>query len=180
MEKPENPIVVIETSLGDIKLELYTKQAPITSQNFLSYIQDNAYENTSFYRVVRQDTMAANPTPSKVLIEVIQGGLGMAPDPKKRDPIALERTKDTGLNHLDGSISMGRLEPDSANAEFFICINDQPELDYGGARNPDGQGFAAFGQVLQGMDVVRKIHQCPAKGQALEPAIPIFTIRLKQ
>ncbi len=180
MAKSENPVVVIETSFGDIELELYAEQAPITSQNFLTYIQDNTYENSSFYRVVRQDTMAANPTPSTVLIEVIQGGLGMAHHPKKRAPITLERTQDTGLMHLDGTISMGRLEPDSANAEFFICVHDQPELDFGGARNPDGQGFAAFGQVVHGMEVVRKIHQCPAKGQALEPAIPIFTIRLER
>lgn len=178
MPNPDNPKIIIETTFGEIRLELYPKRAPLSCQNILRYVAASAYDMSSFYRVVRADNMAANPSPNNVMIDVIQGGLGMADHPKKYPAIKLERTRDSGLKHLDGTISMSRFAPDSANSEFFICINDQPELDYGGARNPDGQGFAAFGSVFEGMDVVRKIHQAPAQGQALEPAVSIKSIRL--
>ena len=94
--------------------------------------------------------------------------------------LGLERTHKTGIRHKDGTISMARLEPNSASSEFFICLGEQPELDYGGKRNPDGQGFAAFGQVVEGMDVVRKIHRSQALGQSLEPPILIQSIRRRQ
>src|SRR4051812_21814270 len=90
-------------------------------------------------------------------------------------PIKLERTRDTKLKHTDGAISMARDQPDTATADFFICIGDQPELDFAGKRNPDGQGFAAFGKVIRGMDVVRKIQSSPADGQKLTPPIKILT-----
>ena len=90
--------------------------------------------------------------------------------------IPLERTRDTGLKHVDGTISMARFTPDSAQHSFFICIGDQPELDFGGKRNPDGQGFAAFGKVTKGMDIVRKIQMSPADGQTLKPPIRIQRI----
>src|SRR6478752_1637851 len=111
-------------------------------------------------------------------IEVIQGGIH--PDKGAQvDTIPLERTTVTRLRHLDGTISMGRMDPDSASSEFFICINDQPELDFGGKRNPDGQGFAAFGQVTSGMDVVRAIQQSPHEGQKLTPPVTIRKIARK-
>jgi peptidyl-prolyl cis-trans isomerase A (cyclophilin A) len=78
---------------------------------------------------------------------------------------------------VDGAISMARMKPGTATSSFFICIGDQPELDYGGNRNPDGEGFAAFGRVTEGMDVVRKIHKQPCEGQRLEPTIEILTVR---
>ena len=90
--------------------------------------------------------------------------------------LALERTTVTGLKHLDGTISMARLTPDSANSEFFICVGAQPELDFGGRRNPDGQGFAAFGQVIEGMDVVHAINTSPVEEQHLTPPVPITRI----
>lgn len=108
-----------------------------------------------------------------IVIEVIQGGIDPARAGDQRPAIALERTRDTGLRHRDGTISMARLTPDSAVSDFFICINDQPELDFGGQRNPDGQGFAAFGEVVEGMDVVRTIHTQPSNGQALDPHVVI-------
>lgn len=159
MEKP-NPKVLMQTELGEIVLELFPAQAPITVANFLRYVDENRYQGATFYRTVRLDNQAQSP----VKIEVIQGGLGMAEHPAKLPPIPQETTTQTGLCHLDGTVSMARLEPDSAHSEFFICIGDQPELDYGGRRNPDGQGFAAFGQVVQGMEVVRQIHLCPSGG----------------
>ena len=93
-------------------------------------------------------------------------------------PIPHETTQQTGLRHADGTLSMARNEPGTASSEFFICVGDQPELDFGGKRNPDGAGFAAFGKVLAGLDVVRKIHQSPAREQAHEPSIAIIGSKL--
>jgi peptidyl-prolyl cis-trans isomerase A (cyclophilin A) len=90
----------------------------------------------------------------------------------------LERTNVTGLRHIDGTLSMARSGPDTATASFFICIGDQPELDFGGRRNRDGQGFAAFGQVIEGMDVVRAINRSAAEGQTLRP--PIALVRVER
>lgn len=115
-----------------------------------------------------------NQPNDEVKIEVIQGG--QVPKEKEHPPIILERTPLTGLKHIDGVISMGRFKPDSAKSSFFFCIGDQPELDYGGKRNPDGQGFAAFGVVLEGMDVVRAIQVEPHEGQRLTPPIEISKI----
>ncbi|HUR36217.1 MAG TPA: peptidylprolyl isomerase, partial [Terriglobales bacterium] len=92
------------------------------------------------------------------------------------EPIALERTTATGLKHVDGAISMARDGPDTATSDFFLCVGPQPELDFGGKRNPDGQGFAAFGRVTKGMDVVRKIQAAPSKGQKLIPPVRIIKI----
>lgn len=108
-----------------------------------------------------------------IAIQVIQGGIDPARSGEQRPAIALERTSETGLRHRDGTISMARLTPDSAVSDFFICINAQPDLDFGGQRNPDGQGFAAFGQVIDGMDVVRTIQVQPSNGQALDPHVAI-------
>ncbi len=146
--------VKIHTTEGVIVLQLYGDKAPITVNNFLKLVQSDFYKNGSFYRVVRTD----NQIPEKPKIEVIQGGAGFGSDSTYAGtPIELERTSLTGIKHVNGAISMARFKPNSATSEFFICINDQPTLDFGGARNPDGQGFAAFGVVIKGMKVVRKI-----------------------
>jgi peptidyl-prolyl cis-trans isomerase A (cyclophilin A) len=116
----------------------------------------------------------ANQSDDKVKIEVIQGAANPAREKEALPAIAIERTRDTGLRHIDGTISMAREGPDTAQHEFFICIGDQAALDFGGARNPDGQGFAAFGKIVRGMDVVRKIHTSPAEGQHLAPPIQIL------
>lgn len=144
--------VQIETEAGAIIIKLDPEKAPGTVANFLRYVKEKRYDGTTFYRVVRLDNQATSP----VKIEVIQGGLG-TDSTRMFPPIAQETTQKTGLKHLDGTLSMARGLPNSGASEFFICINAQPELDFGGKRNPDGQGFAAFGQVVSGMDVVRKI-----------------------
>jgi peptidyl-prolyl cis-trans isomerase A (cyclophilin A) len=164
-----NPHVLIQTTFGDIKVEIYETEAPITAANFLKYVDEERFEGATFYRVV---TMGNQPD-KKIKIEVIQGGLRYGEHPKRLPPIEHETTDKTGVLHKGGVISMARLEPGTASSEIFICVGDQPELDFGGRRNPDGQGFAAFGKVVGGMDVVRKIHQQPADGQTLEPLIPI-------
>lgn len=164
----ETVSVRMVTSAGVIELELYPQQAPVTVANFLRYVDAGAYNGGQFYRVVRLDNQPQSP----VKIEVIQGGLGIGTYDAARKPefppIAHETTQQTGLKHTDGVLSMARLEPGSATSEFFICINDQPSLDYGGARNPDGQGFAAFGRVTRGMDVVQAI-QAGSSGGEIPP-----------
>ena len=146
--------VQMKTTAGDILIELYPQAAPITVENFLKYVDGGYYTNAHFYRVVRMDNQAQN----RIRIEVIQGGLAGDEDSDPPfPPIAHETTGTTGIRHKDGVISMARLEPGSASSEFFISINEQPELDFGGQRNPDGQGFAAFGQVVEGMETVRLI-----------------------
>lgn len=147
--------VEMKTSAGDIRIELFPQAAPVTVENFLRYVDGGYYSNTRFYRVVRMDNQQQNT----VKIEVIQGGMELDTTDLPFDPIGHESTETTGIKHLDGVISMARGEPGTAASEFFICINDQPELDFGGQRNPDEQGFAAFGKVVTGMDVVRTIQE---------------------
>jgi cyclophilin family peptidyl-prolyl cis-trans isomerase len=166
---PEKPRVSIETALGVIEVELDAKTAPRTVTNFLRYVQAGLYNDGQFHRTV---TSANQPTNS-VKIQVIQAQANPAKTNDYFPPIAIERTRDTGLKHRDGTISMARAEPASAQDHFFICVGDQPELDFGGKRNPDGQGFAAFGKVVKGMDVVRKIHAGSADGQTLQPPVRI-------
>jgi peptidyl-prolyl cis-trans isomerase A (cyclophilin A) len=164
--------VLIETALGAIAVALDAGAAPMTTANFLGYVDRGAYDGGVFHRTV---TLANQPDNS-VLIEVIQGGLGPDRQHLAGPPIPLERTNLTGLRHVDGAISMARFAPDSAVADFFICIGDQPELDFGGRRNPDGQGFAAFGRVTGGMDVVRAIQNAPHEAQRLAPPVPIVRV----
>lgn len=164
--------VRIVTDLGEIELTLAVEKAPKTLTNFLKYVDAGFYTGGRFHRTVHPDNQPDN----KIKIEVIQAGTN--PDKAKEDfaPIKLERTKDTGLLHKSGVISMARDGPDTATSDFFICIGDQPELDFGGKRNPDGQGFAAFGIVTKGMDVVMKIQKAKEEKQTLTPAIVIKKI----
>jgi peptidyl-prolyl cis-trans isomerase A (cyclophilin A) len=161
---------LIKTSLGDIVVELYPAKAPVTVANFLQYADKKLYNGSSFFRVCTP----ANEANRKVKIQVIQGG--NVPDGSQLDSIKMETTKFTGLRHKDGTLSMARSGPNSATSEFFICINDQPALDYGGTRNPDGQGFAAFGQVTRGMDVVKKIQLQKDTAQHLIEPVKIYEI----
>jgi peptidyl-prolyl cis-trans isomerase A (cyclophilin A) len=166
-----NPVVYVETSLGRIKMEVYEDRAPVTARNFLRYMDAGLFDGTTFFRTVTPD----NQPNDAVKIEVIQGG--MVPEERRFPPIDHETTEATGLRHLDGTVSMARFKPGSAASSFFICIGDQPELDCGGRRNPDLQGFAAFGAVLEGMDVVRLIQTQPREGQRLTPPIEIKYVR---
>lgn len=163
----------IETSLGTIELELYPEKAPITVANFLRYVDDGLYDNTSFFRTCTKE----NEADRRIKIEVIQAADMLATE--LFPPIAIETTQTTKLLHKNGTVSMARDTPNSAQSSFFICINDQPELDYKGKRNPDGQGFAAFGQVTKGMEVVLKIQQQPNKDQMLIEPVKIYSIKRK-
>jgi len=172
--------VLVQTELGDIVVEVDQAQAPATAANFLRYVDAGHYNGGAWHRTVTMDNQPESP----VKIEVIQAGVNPEFATSGFRPIALERTTVTRLQHKDGTISMARGAPDSATSGWFICINDQPSLDFGGARNPDGQGFAAFGRVVTGMDVVRKIQSAPSsanrttntEAQRLTPPIKIVKV----
>jgi peptidyl-prolyl cis-trans isomerase A (cyclophilin A) len=175
--------VVLETELGNITIQVDTVRAPITSANFLRYVDGGFYNGGAFHRTVRPDTEVRTDYP----IQEIQAEINLARANETFPPIPLERTSVTGLRHLDGIVSMARdlTKADTATTEFFICIGDQPSLDYHGGRSTDNQGFAAFGKVIEGMDVVKKIQMSPApkdtpaqqwarRGQSLVPKIRII------
>lgn len=169
--------ILVQTEIGNIVLKLNQKKAPLTVSNFLKYVESHRYDGATFYRTVRMN----NQENKTIKIEVIQGGLG--DDSTKNFPrIKHESTNITGLKHLDGTLSMARNVPGSAGSEFFICINDQPELDFGGKRNPDGQGFAAFGQVISGMTIVKNIQTRETgnaeNNQALKLPVKIISMRV--
>jgi peptidyl-prolyl cis-trans isomerase A (cyclophilin A) len=171
--------VLMTTSLGDIEMEIDVDAAPITAANFLRLVDGGHMDGGSFYRVVSPENDNGSP-----VISVIQGGLGDAAGPFP--PIAHESTADTGLLHVNGAVSMARGDVGTASTEIFICIGNQPALDFGAARNPDKQGFAVFGRVTQGMDVVKAIHSQPADapteeayvaGQILDEPVAIISVR---
>lgn len=152
------PIVVLSTELGDIEIEVDIDRAPQSSKSFLDFVDAGLYEGATFYRTVMPENDKGAPP-----ISVIQGGLD--DDSNSMPSVPHETTQDSGVLHTDGVISLARAAPGEANAAaFFICIGDQPGLDYGGKRNPDGLGFAAFGKVVGGMDVVHAIHRREAMG----------------
>lgn len=156
--------VVMKTSMGDIIIELYPERAPVTVANFLRYVDENRYAGARFYRTVRKD----NDRNPKYPVNVIQGGIDYK---EALPPIAHETTQASGLRHVDGTISMARMAVGTASSEFFICIGDNPSLDFGTLRNADRQGFAAFGRVISGMDVVRKIQAVPSNAPTDEPYV---------
>ncbi len=172
--KYTNPHIAIETQFGDIELELYPSKAPKTVAAFLFYIDSGFYERSSFYRVLNLTNQ-----PSDVLkTELIQGGIWRTNNKRVKSLAGIphESTQQTGLQHKTGTISMARLAPGTATSEFFICIKDEPGLDFNGENAPDKQGFAAFGKVVKGMGIVRKVYQENDNDQAFDPPITIFKI----
>ncbi|ABG39690.1 peptidyl-prolyl cis-trans isomerase, cyclophilin type [Paraglaciecola sp. T6c] len=173
---------VIQTALGNIEIALFAQKAPVTVANFIAYIQQSAFTGGEFYRVVGPDNDQGTPP-----ISVIQGRTN--PQFEDFPPIVLETTKLSGIKHKDGTLSMARGGPNTATQQFFICVGEQSSLDYGGARNPDGQGFAAFGRVTAGMDIVKKIQRNRQakvvedpyiKNQILAQSIKIIAITLAE
>lgn len=170
----KNPHIKIKTRYGVIEAELYPDKAPKSVAAFLKYVDSGYYHNTSFYRVLNDENQATGVPHS----QLIQGGLYGTNDQlsSKLPPIPHETTRQTGLHHEDGTLSLARREPGTAGTEFFICIGPQPGYDYGGSNGPDGQGYAAFGKVLKGMDLVEKIQHFPANGELFDPKIEIVDI----
>jgi peptidyl-prolyl cis-trans isomerase A (cyclophilin A) len=173
-QNDELVVVQVATTLGDIMIGVDVAQAPVTSANFLKYVDGGFYTNGRFHRATRADNYTVN-LPNRPLLECIQAGI----DPDRRSqgfpPIALERTSVTGLQHIIGTVSMARGGPDTATSDFFILLNDQPSLDFGGKRFDDEQGAAAFGRLVAGMAVVQQIQRQPTDGQNLKPPIRIIS-----
>jgi peptidyl-prolyl cis-trans isomerase A (cyclophilin A) len=171
--KTGDVMVRLETTLGNIDIAVDIAHAPITAANFLKYVDGKFYDGGRFHRATRPDNYTP-VLPDKPPMEIIQAGIN--PDRRREgfDPIPLERTTITGLKHVVGTVSMARTPAaDSARSDFFICLDDQPSLDFGGKRFDDGQGGAAFGHVVKGLDVVRRIQQQPVEKQALTPPVTI-------
>jgi peptidyl-prolyl cis-trans isomerase A (cyclophilin A) len=165
--------VIIETNFGNIEAELFTAKAPKSCAAFLSYIDSGYYKNASFYRLTFMEAMASGDNTG-----VIQGGIWQTNKTDLKIPgILHESPKQTGLTHSDGTLSLARTTVGSANTEFFICIGDQSEYDSSKALNADGLGYAAFGRVINGMDIVKKIHNQPSKGDMFTPPLVILNIK---
>lgn len=169
-----NPHIEIRTKVGNIEVELYDDKAPQTVQAILSYIDSGFYKDASFYRVLNMENQPSDAPKA----ELIQGGLWNKKGARRdlTPGIPHESTRQTGLLHTDGVVSLARQEPGTANTEFFICVGDQPGFNYGGENNPDGQGYAAFGKVVKGMDIVRRIYNMPGEDQYFDPVVPIYNI----
>jgi peptidyl-prolyl cis-trans isomerase A (cyclophilin A) len=171
---------LLDTDAGAIEMEVFPDRAPLSACDFLAYVDAGLYEGAAFYRVVRYDNDRGTPK-----IEVVQGGV--LDEAKQRPPIAHETTQMTGLKHVDGALSLARGAVGTGGASaFFIVIGDQPGLDYGAKRNADGQGFAVFGRIARGMDVVRRIHRLPAdapsddaytQGQMLDRPVRFLSVK---
>jgi peptidyl-prolyl cis-trans isomerase A (cyclophilin A) len=155
-----NVRVKLDTSLGSIIIEVDVRRAPLSAGEFLRYVDLGLYNGGAFYRVVRADN---DRGPAR--IDVVQGGLTTLD--RALPAIAHESTAKTGIHHTDGVVSLARREIGTASgAKFFICVGNQPALDFGGKRNPDGQGFAAFGRVIKGLNIVHKIYRLPVDPDA--------------
>jgi len=175
-------LVVFETELGNITVEVDVVHAPITGTNFLRYVDGNFYDGGMINRAVRPD----NTVRHDVEVQVIQFQSDPARESELFPPIPMERTSVRGLRHVNGVLSMARMGPDTAQASFSIVIGNQPEMDFGGRRNSDGQGFAVFGRVVTGMDTVQRIPQAhtgmsgPYQTETLESPIKILKAYRKE
>lgn len=165
----------VQTDAGAFVVEVDPAVAPITVANYLAHVDRGLLDGGAVYRIV---TLANQAPETRHKIEVVQWGMNRPDDkPPALPPIAHETTRQTGLRHLDGTVSMARAQPGTATAEFFVCIGEQPALDFGGGRNPDGLGFAAFGRVVEGMDVVRTLHARGEADQYLAQPIRVRSVR---
>jgi peptidyl-prolyl cis-trans isomerase A (cyclophilin A) len=170
----KNPQIIINTSLGNIEAELFPAKAPKSVAAFLSYVDSGLYKNSSFYRVLLEETMSDNNT------GLIQGGIWQTNGKKMSElhGIEHESPKQTGLSHTSGTLSLARLNPGTASSEFFICIGDQTAYDSGSTSGQsDGLGYAAFGRVISGMEIVREIQNQSANGQSFNKPIVIYNIK---
>jgi len=165
----------VETGLGSFVIEVDPEVAPVSVAHYLAHVDRGLLDGGAVYRIV---TLANQAPETRHRIEVVQWGMNRPDDkPPPLPPIVHETTRQSGLRHLDGTVSMARAQPGSATAEYFVCVGDQPELDFGGGRNPDGLGFAAFGRVVDGMDVIRALHARGEADQYLAQPIRVRSVR---
>ncbi|WP_309629105.1 peptidylprolyl isomerase [Brevundimonas sp.] len=169
---PALPRVALETSAGRITIEVEVTKAPITAANFLKYVDERRFDGATFYRA-----MQSGPG-----MGLVQGGVNNDPE-RVLPPIAHEPTTQTGLSHIDGAVSMARYAPGTATGDFFVSVGPTLSYDAGRSFSVDPDGFAVFGRVVQGMDVVRAILAAPTsptegegfmRGQMLQPKIVIL------
>jgi len=172
-KKYKNPRVEIQTRAGDIEVELFLDQAPKSVSAFLSHVDLGYYNNASFYRALNED----NQPTGNAGTAIIQGGIWKTKPDIRTIGIPHENTRDTKLTHANGTVSLARGAPGTATTEFFICIGDQKGFDYGGINNPDGQGYAAFGRVVKGMDLINQWYLRPTNGDLLLSPITIISIK---
>ena len=168
------PTIKIESGFGDIYVQLFPDKAPKTVAAFLAYVDSGYFKNTNFYRVLKREDQPSNAFKT----ELIQGGLWKN-DYKRQAKIPgipHESTKETGLKHLRGTISLARAAPGTASTEFFICLSDQPVYDFGGEASPEGLGFAPFGRVVKGMKIVQEIQKQPDSATSFITPIKIYNI----
>jgi peptidyl-prolyl cis-trans isomerase A (cyclophilin A) len=165
------PHVCVDTAVGQLVIEVFTSRAPGTAANFLRYVDGRHLDGCSIYRIVTPENQYPPPL---VSTSVVQWGMGLgelAPPPFP--PVAHEPTSMTGLTHCDGAVSLARFAPGTGSSEFFFCIGDQPQLDFGGRRNTDGAGFAVFGQLVSGEAVLAEIYARAETDHLLKRPIPI-------
>lgn len=168
--------VGVATAAGTFYIAVDTKRAPITSANFLKYVEAGLYSSGRFHRATRADNYTPAP-PARPMMNIIQGGINPTRRSEGFPAIPLERTSVTGIKHVTGVVSMARgTATDTATSDFFVLLDDQPSLDFGGQRFDDGQGGAAFGRVVEGLDIVRKIQQQPVEGQNLSGPVTIWRV----
>lgn len=170
---PSNPQVELQTPFGAVRIEVDSARAPRTAANFLRYVDEGRYDSASFYRVRREE--------AEVLMQqgtaIVQGGLWYGDTTKLLPPVPFESTAQTGLRHTEGVVSMARFgDVNGARGEFFVVIGDQPHLDY---RSADSAGYAVFGRVVEGMDLIRDIQRLPLRGELLARPIPFRARRVK-
>ncbi|WP_224018540.1 peptidylprolyl isomerase [Ferruginibacter albus] len=171
-KKYKNPHVAIQTKFGDIEVELFPENAPKSVAAFLSYVDSGYYKDASFYRALNDD----NQPTGNASTALLQGGIWKTKPTMNISGIPHETTLQTKLTHKNGTISLARQAPGTAGSEFFICIGDQKGFDYGGSNNPDGQGYAAFGQVVKGMSLVQKFYAQPTNDDMLQQPVAILNI----
>lgn len=167
--------VRLQTALGDITAEVFEDRAPASAGYFLADVRGGLFDGSSFFRIV---TLANQEAEEGRRIEVIQGGL-KHPSTDLPAVIPHETTAMTGLKHLKGTVSLARFAPGAVYHSFFICLRDEPCLDFGGARHPDGQGFAAFGRVVEGFEVVEHIFAQAEPEEYLKRTIAIERARIR-
>lgn len=167
---PDNPRVELVTQFGRIVVEVDSARAPATAANFLRYVDEGRYADGSFYRVRAEEAELMRPSTA-----IVQGGLWRGDTTKLLPPIRFESTEKTGIEHETGVVSMARFgDVNSARGEFFIVVGEQPHLDW---RGPDEAGYAAFGRVVEGMDLVRAMAALPAEDEQLARPIPFSAAR---
>lgn len=172
---PATTVVILHTSIGEIRIALETQRAPLTSQNFLKYVDSGRFDGTTFYRALKYDKAGTEG--------LVQGGL-QGNIRKAFPPVAHESTVMTGLSHVDGAVSMARGGLGTARGEFFIIVGGM--ITYDGVPNGGDPGFAVFGRVVSGMPVVRKMMRLPRskearsehmQGQMLAEPVTILTAK---